>query len=252
MRATLALVLTLLASAVPAADTAMQPLSEDALADVRGQAGIAMDLEWRLNADASGNPIPCPTVGSATDCRLALSFAERQGMWIVMKDYRGMVRLRNIWIDAANLPAGWTTHTVNGTSQSPYLAGYDPRGKPAIQLTAGNWATALAGGATAFNTYLNSNAYNELTVSMNVARLSGEYNCAATVNNSTGMHVGGCSNATPGWDDSYTPDTLDHVPGYLRDSVTGAAISLRMADGTANPNAPMQIRLDGRLQVFGY
>lgn len=246
------LALWLLPALACSAGEGLQPLSEDDLAGVRGQAGITMDFEWRLNADASGNPVACPTVGSATDCRLGLSFAERQGMWIVLKGYRGILRLRNIRIDAANLNPGWTTHTNAGAAQSPYLAGYDPRGKPAIQLTAGNWATALAGGATAYNTYLNSNVYSELTTSLNISQVTAEYNCAAAVNNSTGMHVGGCSAATAGWDDSFTPDSLDHVPGYLRSSVGGSAISLRMADGTTNPNAPAQFRLDGRLQIFGY
>lgn len=231
------------------AGAGLQALSDADMAAVDAKAGIAIDLDFRINALANGDPIACPTVGSATSCRLALNFAERNGMWIVMKNYRGIIRLSNIWMDAANLPNAWTVQTTNGTVLNPALGGYDPRNKPALQLTAGNWANALAGGASAYNTYLNSSAYNEFTTAINIEKLSGEYNCGASIDNANGIHNSGCSAASPGWETGLTPN---HVPGYLRDAVAGSAITLRMADGVVNPNAPAQFRLDGRLQLFGY
>ena len=73
-----------------------------------------------------------------------------------------------------------------------------------------------------------------------------EFDCGTAVNAAAGIHTAGCSNATPGW------DGVDRVPGYLRDAIGGAPISLRMANGMTNFNDPMQIRLDGHLQIFGY
>jgi len=245
----IAVALLLSASALPAGE--LQELADDDMAAVGAQSGVSMDFEFRINALANGDPVACPTVGSATTCRLALNFAERNGIWVVMKDYRGIIRLSNIWVDASNLTNAWTTHTSGGTVLNPALGGYDPRNKPAVQLTAGNWSNAFSAGATsaAYYTFLNANAYNEFTTSINIANLSGEYNCGAAIDNANGIHTGGCSAASAGWDTTLTPN---HVPGYLRNAVAGAAISLRMADGVANPNAPAQFRLDGRLQLSGY
>lgn len=217
----------------------MQALPEQTLADISAGDGIALNLEYRINADAAGNPVACPTAimhsNGTPDCRLAMSFSDRLGIWLVMKDYRGILKLNNIWIDAVNSPPTYTTYTNNGAALNPYLQGYDPRNKPMMQLTAGNWATALAGGVATYNTYLNSNTYGDAAMFVNIARLTAEYNCG-TINYAGGIHTA-CGST---------------IPGYLRDAVTGAAISLRTANGVVNPNDPAQVRLDGRLQIFGY
>jgi hypothetical protein len=236
----------------------MQALSEQEMSEVDARQGIAMNVAFRINAQADGSSVPaaeCPDVAGLTggsSCRLAISLADAMGMWIVMKNYRGILNLNNIRIDASNLPSAWTVHTSGGVNQSPYLAGFDPRGKPAIQLSSGNWAVAYANGpaSAAYYGFLNQSAYNEMAVMLDIKKLSAEFDCGASVNAAAGIHVAGCSAATPGW------NGVDRVPGYLRNAVPEAAISLRMASGISGsalePNTPAKIRLDGRLQIYGY
>lgn len=223
------------------ASETLHSLEDEALGDVVAQQGIAFNLEFRINAQADGSAPPvaeCPDIGvltGGTSCRLAVSLADQDGNWIVMKGYRGIMKLSNIRIDAVNLPSSWTTHSGSGATQSINLCNawsgttctgyYNPNGTPSIQLTSGPWATALAGTTTVYNTFLNTDVYKELTLAMHIDKLTYEFDGAGT-------------------------------PGYLRNSVTGAPISYHIANGISAsnpyPSAPAQIRLDGRLQVFGY
>lgn len=234
----------------------LQSLADEELGSVAARDGIAVSLDFRINAQADGSAVPaseCPAVAglaAGASCRLAVNFAAHTGMWAVMKSYRGIFRLANVHLDATNLPNLWTVHTGNGANQNPYLAGYDPRNKPAIQLTSGPWGAARGGTLANYHLFLNQNLYNDFAMAMNIERLSAEFDCGAAINTAAGIHVAGCGAATPGW------DGVDRVPGYLRDAIPGAAISLRMANGISAgnlaPAAPMQLRLDGRLQIFGY
>lgn len=234
---------------------AMQSLPDAEMAAVGAQAGIAITLEFRINALANGDPDPCPAVADADTCRLALSGGDRRGFWVVMKDYYGIIKLNNTRIDATDAPSAttdWTARNSIGTSPNAYLGVYNPNSKPVIQLTSGPWATAYANGATsgAYYGFLNQASYVDFTTSVNIARLTAEYDCGATIDNAAGIHVGGCNASSPGW------DGVDRVPGYLRNAVTGAPVSLRMATGVSasalQPTTPAQIRLDGRLQIYGY
>lgn len=243
----------LLSATVQADPSALQAMDDAGLEAVSAQQGIAFDLEYRINSKADGEVVDaseCPNVGVLTggsSCRIAYSLADSSGMWIVMKGYRGLIKLTNIRIDATNLAANWTVRTDGPDAdslggdvgyQNPYLNGYDPRSKPSLQLTAGNWATALAAGTTAYNTYLNQASYTDFTTSMYVERLTAEYDSSSTVKD-----------------------------GYLRNQVTGAPIALRIAHGVGlvpdpnNPpdvmvgpygNEPARVRLDGRLQIYGF
>lgn len=215
----------------------MESLTDEAMEEVAGQQGIALNLEFRINAKADGQPVDsaeCPTVGALTggaSCRMAFALADLNGAWIVLKGYRGLNKLTNIRLDATTF-GGNSVHR----DLASYMGGYDPNNKPAIQLTAGNWATALAGGATTYNTYLNTGTYQDFTTALNVERLSAEFDSGG-------------------------------VPGYLRDAIAGAPISIRIAHGNGlvpdpnNPpdvmfgpytNDPARIRLDGRLQIHGF
>lgn len=251
------------------ADT-LQVMDDASLGAVSAQQGIAFDLEYRVNTKADGEPVDlaeCPTVGVLTggsSCRVAYSLADSDGMWIVLKGYRGMSKLTNIYADAANLPGNWTSRT-SGTSsgaggnnayKNPYTClnrnpttGVctgnvydDPRGKPVFQLTAGNWRAAGCGGTgpipASCRQYINSPQYTDFTTSLFIERMTAEFDSS--------------------------PGTRD---GYLRNAVPGAPIALRIAHGVGlvpdpdNPpdvmvgpygNAPAQIRLDGRLQIYGF
>lgn len=264
-----------IASSLAQADSSTMTALDDAgLEEVAAQQGIAFDLEYRINSKANGEVVDsseCPTVGALTggaSCRMAYSLADNSGMWIVAKNYRGLIKLTNIRIDATTLAAAWTSHTsgtatgtggvaaymnpnlcinTSGcTSASPLSSYYNPLSKPAFQLTSGNWATAKAVSTAAYNTYLNQPNYTDFVASLST-KLTAEFdsNCATSSGNTT------CS-------------TKD---GYLQNKVPGAPIALRMASGVSlipdpdNPpdvitgpygNAPAQVRLDGRLQIYGF
>ncbi len=227
------------ATGVGAENIGLQAMSDDDMELVAAQQGIALDMELRINAKADGEPVDsseCPTVGGLTggsSCRLAIGLSDRMdgdGMWIVMKSYRGIIKLNNIRLDASSF-GGSSTHR-----NLPAMGGYDPNNKPALQLTAGKWATALATSSSAYNIYLNTPDYTDFTAALSIDRLSAEYDSGGQ-------------------------------PGYLRNDIAGAALAMRMAHGIGlvpdpnNPpdvmvgpytNEPARIRLDGRLQIHGF
>ncbi|MDQ8036262.1 MAG: hypothetical protein REI12_02495 [Pedobacter sp.] len=225
----------------------MKALDDVGLGEVAAQQGIAFDLEYRVNTKADGSPVDaseCPAVGGLTggsSCRVAYSLADSDGMWIVAKGYRGMIKLTNIFIDTTTLEASWTVRTQGGTNKNPYLGTYSPIGKPAFQLSAGNWVTAgcaAASPASSCYSYLNKSSYTDFTTSLNVEKLTAEFDTSTSSRD-----------------------------GYLKNQVAGAPIALRLAGGVGlipdpnNPpdvivgpygNTPAQIRLDGRLQIHGF
>lgn len=234
---------------------ALESLADDVLADIGAQAGIQINLEFRINANADGSLDPCPAVAGAADCRLALSGLDRRGFWVVMKEYRGITRLTDTRIDAANAVStttDWSSGKSVGMSPNTYLGTHNPNNKPVIQLTTAPWGMAYAAGSTSgtFYSYMNKDAYDDLAMLMNIGRMTAEYDCGTAINTAAGIHVAGCSSSVAGW------DGVDRVPGYLRDAIPGAPISLRTAHGisasTLSPNAPAQMRLDGRLQLYGF
>lgn len=244
------LIALLAALAFPAGAHAVSPempsLSDEDMDTVVGREGIAVSLELRINAKADGEPVDaseCPTVGSLTggaSCRMGITFADRDGMWIALKSYRGILALKNIRLDASTF-GGSSIHRDITT----WMGSYDPNNKPAIRLTAGNWARSVGVNApncevnpTGANcyTYMNQPNYNDFTAAVSIERLSAEFDSGGT-------------------------------PGYLRDAVSGAALAFRMAHGIGlvpdpnNPpdvmvgpytNDPALIRLDGRLQIHGF
>jgi len=225
----------------------LQELDEDEMNGITAQQGIAVSLEYRINAKEDGEPVDsseCPTVGALTggaSCRLALNYADRDGMWIVLKGYRGILFFKNVRLDAVSLP-GSTVHR----DLASYMGGYDPNNKPAIRLTSGNWARATGAGTppnceaaptgAACRTYMNQPNYNDFTLALNIDSVSMEFDSGGT-------------------------------PGYLRNAIPGAAVSMRFAHGIGlvpdpdNPpnvkvgpytNDPALVRLDGRLQIHGF
>ncbi len=216
----------------------MQPLSEEAMSGISGQQGVALNIELRINMKEDGQPVDpseCPNVGALTggsSCRLGLMLSDLPGAWITLKGFRGMNKFTNIRLDASTF-GGNSIHRDITT----YMGGYNPNNKPAIAVTAGNWATACTPLATAAcNTYLNTPLYLDYITGLSLERLSAEFDLGAT-------------------------------PGYMRDAVAGAPISLRLAHGNSlvpdpnNPpnvifgpygNEPAKIRLDGQFQLHGF
>jgi hypothetical protein len=157
-----------LATALPAA-AELAPVDDETLQAVSGADGIAANLWMYINADADGTPIPCPTAAQhangTPECRLALQFAAREdeNVWLVIKDYYGVIRLNNVWIDAANADGGDSTHRDITT----YLGGYNPNGKPVVQLSydhSGISATAAA--------------YDDADWLLSLGRITAEYDAA--------------------------------------------------------------------------
>lgn len=89
---------------------AMELLKDEQMANVTGQEGVALDLEFRVNADSDGNALASVgnCQGLANPCNLALQFANRDaagGEWLVLKDMYGVLRFNDLQLDGSRLPA---------------------------------------------------------------------------------------------------------------------------------------------------
>jgi len=89
---------------------AMELLKDEQMANVTGQEGVALDLEFRVNADSDGNALDSVgnCQGLANPCNLALQFANRDavgGEWLVLKDMYGVLRFNDLQLDGSRLPA---------------------------------------------------------------------------------------------------------------------------------------------------
>lgn len=106
------------------AQQGLQPLDDEALGGVVGQSGIAADLELTVNADSNGNALSTLNCGGAVAdptnlCRLAFQFHNRSsagGEWIVWKNFFGVLKVNNLWINADQSPG---TGTLAGASPYP-------------------------------------------------------------------------------------------------------------------------------------
>lgn len=195
----------------------LTPLSEDAMSRVAGGEGIAMTLELGINASISGNsvtPIACPA--QTADCRLALQFNDRSGIWVVIKNYYGLIRLKKVWIDAAVTPATPSLYAGN-----PYLvSGGSPvtaLNSPVVQLSYDH--SSLTNPLTSF--------YDDASYYVSMGRISAEF-------------------------DSPMPPAAVTTPGYLANATPGSVIGLRVADGPNGVNGAAQIRFDGKMQMYGF
>lgn len=199
----------------------LQPLDEEALGNVTGQEGIALDLELRQNADANANPLAsldgCSGVGNP--CLLAVQFNNRTdlgGEWLMIKDFYGLMRLNDLWLDGADTPAG----------ASPYS-------NPAIFRNGAG--TCLLGGSNAASCIPNNvpalmmhfpGAYAEfeedIEIFLNVGRMSVQYGSE----------------------------------GFLAiNDDNKSFLSLRVSDlrtSIAIPNAPAVIDIDGGIKLTGF
>jgi len=82
----------------------LAPVSNEVLDDVSGQAGIAISLDMRLNADASGTSI-CGGAVALIECRMALSLNNRgtagtNQEWLVWKGFYGRIFIPYLTLDA--------------------------------------------------------------------------------------------------------------------------------------------------------
>ncbi|WP_156478254.1 DUF6160 family protein [Alcanivorax sp. NBRC 102024] len=119
MKALILLCMQLISSATLAAG--LQSLDDATMSNVTGQAGIAVDLELRINTDENFNPLSnldyCD--GPSNDCRMAFNFHNRNsggGEWIVWKDLYGTLKINDLRIDAGQTsgnPSGFQDDIAN-------------------------------------------------------------------------------------------------------------------------------------------
>ena len=181
----------LLSPAVKASE--MQPLADEALAQVVAQEGVQLTLRLRNNVDAGNNPINCS--GILNPCRMGIEFSGRNGIWLMLKDYYGFLEINDIRLESGELPSVSTGYqdpdrflSLGGNC---LVAGCDPRGLRAVRVS-----YPLNKGA---------GEYNDLNIFMNVGRVALEFDNAS--------------------------NPLE--PGYLRDAASGSVLGFRMSDSTA-------------------
>ncbi len=139
-----AMVLVCLAMSFHArAEKSIQSLDDNALAEVTGQEGVAVDLEMRLNTDATGAPLATLSncAGTFNPCRLALQLNNRNsgaGEWLVIKDMYGKLNIRDLFLDEADLASSSTYLDANRFRDKNgvcLIASCNPNGLPALALS---------------------------------------------------------------------------------------------------------------------
>lgn len=171
----------------------LQPLNDDALADVVAQEGVQLTLRLRNNVDTANNPINC--TGILNPCRMGIEFSGREGIWLMLKDYYGFLEINDIRLESAELPSTFTGYedpdrflSLSGTC---LLTGCDPRGLRAVRVS------------YPFNK--GAGQYNDFNIFLNIGRVALEFDNAS--------------------------NPLE--PGYMRDAASGSVLGFRMSDSTA-------------------
>lgn len=206
----------------------MTPIEDSALQAVTGQSGISLGLELDINVvdlNKDGNvdlnagqfqPISGCGLGDFSSgipdsCRLALSFANRPGEWLVLKDYYGSLRIDNLYLDGGYLSdAGSDPSTFdptkfqdgsgncllgNGISCSNPNSGVGLANLPAMVV---RLPGSFSGGGFTPTSYLPaspgsggvSNGYDSLTVGLTIGGASIEYGATGYSQNNLGSFLG--------------------------------------------------------------
>lgn len=191
--------------------SAMEAVEDGELAEITGMEGVQLTLRLRNNVDANGDPIGCS--GNLNNCRMGLEFSGREGIWLMLKDYYGVVEINDVRLEGSVLPSTNTPYFdvsrfLDSEDGECLIFECNPAGTQAVRVT---YPEGKAPGE-----------YSDLTVLINIGRTALEYD-----------------------------DALTSTPGYMRDAATGSVLGFRMADSRAL-NAPSQSRFDGAAYVFGF
>lgn len=210
---------------------AMEAMDDAGLAEISGQDGVALDLEFRANMEEDGvggfRPIQAAPFNSCSGnnnpCKLGINFAARDTAWIVIKDYYARIVVDTIQLDVATINTGGGSAFAGDMSQFENPAGTclldnDPAGcsagdldgDPALQIS---FPTLDSGGNPRTRT-----DYTDILILQNMGRVSAEYD------------GGG-------------------LEGFERDAATGSVLGFRMQD---NNGGPAQTRWEGRSIIFGF
>lgn len=116
---------------------AMEPLVEEEMSSIYGQEGVIFDVDFQNNVNDSGDPINC--AGNLNPCRFGLEFADREGIWLMFKEFYGTLRIAGMRVDVDFLPEDWTgfedVDRFKDTSGGCLIESCDPRGRTALKIT---------------------------------------------------------------------------------------------------------------------
>ncbi len=166
----------------------MEPLEDEHLADISGAEGVQLTLRLRNNVDSNGNPGACS--GYLNPCRLGIEFAGRDGIWLMLKDYYGVLEINDIRLEGDLLPSTNTTYfdadQFLGTDGACLVSACNPAGKQAVRIS------------YPFNKGVGQ--YQDFNLLMNIGRTALEF------------------------------DSGPATPGFMRDDAAGSVLGFRMAD----------------------
>jgi len=171
----------------------LQPLADEALAEVVAQEGVQLTLRLRNNVNASNNPINC--TGLLNPCRMGIEFSGREGIWLMLKDYYGFLEINDIRLESGLLPSTSTGYQdpdrFLSLAGDCLVAACDPRGLRAVRVS--------------YPFSKGVGEYNDLNIFLNIGRVALEFDNAS--------------------------NPLE--PGYMRDLASGSVLGFRMADSSA-------------------
>lgn len=114
----------------------LQSLDNQSLAEVSGQDGVGLSMEYRLNADASGTS-KCGGAIPLIECRIALSFNNRGSAasnnqeWLILKGVSGRVLIPYVALDAGTVT--YSNDSNVSTTIPAAVFGADPNSPLRIQ-----------------------------------------------------------------------------------------------------------------------
>ncbi|MFN3712123.1 MAG: DUF6160 family protein [Alcanivoracaceae bacterium] len=147
---------------------AMEPLDDVELSDVSGAEGVQLTLRLRNNVDSTGSPIGCS--GYLNPCRMGIEFAGREGVWLMLKDYYGVLGINDIRLEGDILPVSNTPYfnasRFLGADGGCLVASCNPIGMQAVRISYP--FSKLVG------------QYEDFTLLMNIGRTSLEFDDGLT------------------------------------------------------------------------
>lgn len=87
----------------------LAPLSSEQMSAVSGRDGVAIGLDWRLNAKENGNVLGlCTDASTYTECRVSWAFSNRgtddvDKSWLVLKGVSGALKVPYLGVEASSV-----------------------------------------------------------------------------------------------------------------------------------------------------
>lgn len=169
----------------------LEPIGDEALAEVTGQEGVIMAITMNLNLDANGDTLPTLDNCKNTNlCNIALQFHNRLdngGEWLVLKDVAISIKINDLYVDAAFTPAAaspyadstrFLSRTGNCLTDSTLSAAACAEGvwnNPTVQLS-------FNGSYTTFE--------SDIEIYQRIGRMAVEYGATGYKNDANGTFMG--------------------------------------------------------------